>query len=49
VFDHVEIAVDDLWRANAFFDQALGRAVNEYGDEYAGIRERTDELRQGGV
>jgi predicted enzyme related to lactoylglutathione lyase len=42
VVDYVEIAVDDLTRAKAFYGQALGWAFNEYGDEYAGIKDPED-------
>jgi predicted enzyme related to lactoylglutathione lyase len=39
VIDYVEIAVDDLERAKAFYGDALGWTFNDYGGEYAGIRD----------
>ncbi len=35
--DYVELAVDDLGQAKAFYGKALGWAFNDYGDDYAGI------------
>jgi predicted enzyme related to lactoylglutathione lyase len=37
--DYVELAVDDLAQAKAFYGKALGWAFNEYGDDYAGIKD----------
>lgn len=37
VIDYVEISVDDLPQATAFYGAALGWAFNDYGGEYAGI------------
>lgn len=37
VIDYVELAVDDLERAKAFYADALGWAFNDYGGAYAGI------------
>src|SRR5689334_9076595 len=42
VIDYVEIAVDDLARAKAFYGTALGWSFNEYGDDYAGIKDPAD-------
>jgi predicted enzyme related to lactoylglutathione lyase len=39
VIDYVEFAVDDLEEAKAFYAKALGWAFNEYGGEYAGIKD----------
>ena len=39
VIDYVELAVDDLAQAKAFYGKALGWAFNEYGDDYAGIKD----------
>jgi predicted enzyme related to lactoylglutathione lyase len=38
VIDYVELAVDDLERAKAFYGAALGWTFNDYGPEYAGIQ-----------
>jgi len=43
VIDYIEIAVDDLAQAKAFYGQALGWTFNDYGPDYAGIKDpRTD-------
>ncbi len=39
VIDYIEFAVDDLDRAKAFYAKALGWAFNDYGPDYAGIRD----------
>jgi predicted enzyme related to lactoylglutathione lyase len=39
VIDYVELAVDDLGQAKAFYGSALGWTFNEYGDDYAGIKD----------
>jgi uncharacterized protein len=39
VIDYVELAVDDLEQAKAFYASALGWAFNDYGGEYAGIKD----------
>jgi predicted enzyme related to lactoylglutathione lyase len=39
VIDYVELAVDDLGQAKDFYAKALGWAFNEYGDDYAGIKD----------
>jgi predicted enzyme related to lactoylglutathione lyase len=41
VIDYVELAVDDLAQAKAFYGKALGWAFNDYGDDYAGIKDPT--------
>ena len=40
--DYVELAVDDLGQAKAFYANALGWAFNDYGAEYAGIKDPAD-------
>jgi uncharacterized protein len=40
--DYVEFAVDDLDEAKAFFAKALGWAFNDYGPEYAGVKDPSD-------
>jgi hypothetical protein len=42
VIDYVEFAVDDLEGAKAFYAKALGWAFNDYGGEYAGIKDPSD-------
>jgi uncharacterized protein len=37
--DYVELAVDDLPQATAFYTKALGWTFNDYGGEYAGIQD----------
>jgi len=39
VLDYVELAVDDLEQAKAFYGTALGWTFNDYGGEYAGIQD----------
>lgn len=39
VIDYVELAVDDLQQATAFYGKALGWTFNDYGGEYAGIQD----------
>ena len=39
VIDYVELAVDDLEQATAFYAKALGWTFNDYGGEYAGIQD----------
>ena len=39
VLDYVELAVDDLAQATAFYAKALGWTFNDYGGEYAGIQD----------
>jgi hypothetical protein len=48
VIDYVEIAVDDLARAKVFYATALGWSFNEYGDDYAGIKDASDPDREFG-
>jgi predicted enzyme related to lactoylglutathione lyase len=46
--DYVELAVDDLGRAKAFYGDALGWTFNDYGDDYAGIKDPADASREFG-
>src|SRR5262245_32674454 len=39
VIDYVELAVDDLEQAKAFYSNALGWSFNDYGPDYAGIQD----------
>jgi predicted enzyme related to lactoylglutathione lyase len=39
VLDYVELAVDDLEQAKAFYAKALGWTFNDYGGMYAGIQD----------
>jgi uncharacterized protein len=39
VIDYVELAVDDLEQAKAFYSSALGWTFTDYGGEYAGIED----------
>jgi predicted enzyme related to lactoylglutathione lyase len=40
--DYVELAVDDLVQAKAFYGKALGWVFTDYGGEYAGIQDPTN-------
>ena len=37
VIDYVELAVDDLEQAKAFYAKALGWTFTDYGTDYVGI------------
>jgi uncharacterized protein len=39
VIDYIEFAVDDLEQSKAFYAKALGWAFNEYGPDYAGVKD----------
>jgi predicted enzyme related to lactoylglutathione lyase len=39
VIDYIELSVDDLEQAKAFYASALGWAFNDYGPDYAGIKD----------
>jgi len=39
VIDYVELAVDDLGQAKAFYALALGWTFTDYGPDYAGIQD----------
>src|SRR4029450_11020963 len=50
VLDSVELAVDDLASAKAFYGRALGWSFNDYGPDYAGIVDpRTPGAEVGGL
>ena len=50
VIDYVELAVDDLEVAKTFFAKSLGWAFNDYGTEYAGIKDPSNaDLEFGGL
>ncbi len=42
VIDYIEVAVDDLEGAKTFYAKALGWAFNDYGPDYAGIKDPAD-------
>jgi uncharacterized protein len=42
VIDYVELAVDDLAQAKAFYAKALGWSFTDYGDDYVGIQDPTN-------
>ena len=48
MIDYIELAVDDLERAKAFYAKALGWAFNDYGPDYAvsGSREPQPRVRR---
>ena len=39
VIDYIEFAVDDLEQSKAFYAKALGWEFNDYGPDYAGIKD----------
>ena len=41
VIDYVELAVDDVAEAKAFYAKALGWTFTNYGPDYAGIQDPT--------
>jgi len=41
VIDYVELAVDDLEHAKAFYGAALGWEFTDYGPEYVGLQDPT--------
>src|SRR3954447_25461079 len=41
VIDYVELAVNDLEQAKAFYAKALGWTFTDYGPDYAGIQDPT--------
>ena len=41
VIDYVELAVDDLGQAKAFYAKALGWTFTDYGPDYVGIQDPT--------
>ena len=50
VIDYIELAVDDLTQAKAFYGKALGWTFTDYGPDYAGIQDpRTPGHEFGGL
>jgi predicted enzyme related to lactoylglutathione lyase len=50
VIDYIELAVDDLEEAKAFYAKALGWTFNDYGPDYSGIQDpRTPGQEFGGL
>ncbi len=47
--DYVELPVDDLAAARAFYTAAFDWAFNEYGPDYAGIRDASGDGEVGGL
>jgi len=47
--DYIEIYVDDVTAAKAFYSEAFGWRYNDYGDDYAGIRAPEDDGEVGGI
>ncbi len=39
VIDYIEFAVDDLEQSKAFYATALGWSFNDYGPDYAGVKD----------
>ena len=49
VIDYIEFAVDDLEQSKAFYSKALGWRFNDYGADYAGIKDPTTGGEFGGL
>jgi predicted enzyme related to lactoylglutathione lyase len=49
VIDYIEFAVDDLEQSKAFYAKALGWSFNDYGPDYAGIKDPTTGGEFGGL
>ena len=47
--DYVELNVADLSTAKSFYERAFGWAFNDYGPEYAGIRDPSGDGEVGGL
>ncbi len=47
--DYIELNVSDLDASKAFYEQAFGWQFNDYGPEYAGIRNRSGDGEVGGL
>jgi predicted enzyme related to lactoylglutathione lyase len=47
--DYIELNVEDLAASKAFYEQAFGWQFNDYGPDYAGIRDLTDDDEVGGL
>ena len=39
VIDYIEFSVDDLEQSKAFYAKALGWSFNDYGPDYAGVKD----------
>jgi predicted enzyme related to lactoylglutathione lyase len=39
VLDYIELAVDDIEQAKAFYSKAMGWTFNDYGPDYAGMQD----------
>jgi uncharacterized protein len=49
VIDYIELAVDDLVQSKAFYAKAFGWAFNDYGPDYAGLKDPTTDKEFGGL
>ena len=49
VIDYIELAVDDLEASKAFYATALGWEFNDYGPDYAGIKDQRTGGEFGGL
>ena len=49
VIDYIELSVNDLEESKAFYAKALGWAFNDYGPDYAGIKDPTTGGEFGGL
>ena len=47
--DYIELNVADLAAAKTFYERAFGWAFNDYGPEYAGIRDPSGDGEVGGL
>jgi len=47
--DYIEIYVDDVAAAKAFYRDAFGWRYNDYGDDYAGIKAPDEDGEVGGI
>lgn len=47
--DYIELNVADLTAAKTFYERAFGWAFNDYGPEYAGIRDPSGDGEVGGL
>ena len=49
LIDYIEFSVDDLEQSKAFYAKALGWSFNDYGPDYAGIKDPTTGGEFGGL
>ncbi len=47
--DYIELSVTDLAGAKSFYQRAFGWQFNDYGEEYAGIRDPAGDGEVGGL